>query len=196
MEKSERLQALQRIIMSLQLQHILFYKYKQKFVKRIDRLDYLLWGKSLEYEGPLYDGFQPNEWAFIAVLVGAWFIETYKLYRNSSKQENLDSLFTKENISNLSIQLIKKIVKNQLIKTTEQDKKNMEIFLATMTIKNFIENELSDTIIATKNLLMELGCCCGISKSHMQNNLYKSTELKGLSATSVNKYKGINIISI
>lgn len=191
----QRREALKRIIMSLELPHICFYEYKKKFVGRVDRLDYLLWGKTMEYEGPLYDGFQPNEWAFIAVLVGAWLIETYKLTK-ASKQELIDSLFSKENMASLSIQIIKKIVANQLIKTTEQDRKNMEIFLATLTIKNFIQNELSTTLDDTRGLLLLLACCCGASRKMVDCKIYKNTELRGLSATSVNKYKGINMTSI
>lgn len=190
----ERQSVLKRIVMSLQLQHQFFYKYKQKFIERIDRLDYLLWGKTADYEGPLYDGFQPNEWAFIAILVGAWLIETYKLTSSTEKQDLINSLFSKENMTSLAIQLIKKIVENQLIKTTDQDKKNMEVFLATLTIKNFIQNELGDKLNATRDLLLDLAMCCGSSKKTVTSKIYKSTELTGLFATGANKHKGINMV--
>jgi hypothetical protein len=46
---------------------------------RVNELDDLLWSKSLDYEGPLYDGYQHNEYRALSVLITSWVMESYGL---------------------------------------------------------------------------------------------------------------------
>jgi len=149
----------------------------------IERLGFLMWGKSASYEGPLHNGLQRNDWPLITVLVSNWLMESYVdlMKHKDVLKEDIDIFYDKQYMAKFSINLLKGLIKNGAISgITEQEVEVLD------TLDKFIMTDIQVII----DFAERTGGCCGCFGSgnkNLKTELQDMSVKQGTLATSVNK---------
>jgi hypothetical protein len=164
---------------------------EKHLVGNIDRFINLMWGKTDNYEGPLYDGLQKNEWSLVTVLVGNWAMESYVNFLKDGQvlKTDIDLFMTKQYLANFSISLLKGILKAGLVPGTDET----EIIILDKiqqipSIYKFIEDDLGK-LKGDVDLLFKSSCCGTWNYKKIKKQILLLSDDKGTFATIINKIK-------
>jgi hypothetical protein len=178
---------------------------KDVLINRSDRLIYLLWTKNENYEGPLFNSYQENEWSSIIILLGDWLLESYielmKKKKNITKE--VKDLFEVNNIVKLSTYILKSILESSIL-----GNKNMLDNLGILNnldkfpkIFEMLRTEISEHMNLITNLTD--GCCCTgkCNVNKVLKNMFKLAEETGKISAKINmilnsKKEDINVESV
>lgn len=141
---------------------------KKTIENNVERLVFLLCGKNSDYEGPLYDKYEDNEWLTISLLISNWLLESYNEIKKNKKiaEYNIKVFFQKENITKLSLYIIKKIIEHALIPNIDSKLVlgHINAYENTEMIRIVIENEVERLIEAMYDLILNNCMCCNKNK--------------------------------
>lgn len=141
---------------------------KKTIENNVERLVFLLWGKDADYEGPLYDKYEDNEWLTISLLISNWLLESYNEIKKNKKivEYDIKVFFQKENITKLSLYTIKKIIEHELIPNIDSELVlgYINAYENTEMIRTVIENEVERLIEAMYDLILNNCMCCNKNK--------------------------------
>lgn len=163
-------------------------------IQQTERLYFLLWGKDNSYEGPLYDKYEENEWFSITILITNWLIECYeKINKNKNILENeTKEFFSKNNITKLSLHIVKQIIQEGLIYNVDKKQIIMyiEIYEKSEVARNIIENEIEKLVESLYDLIIDK--CCGYSKINVTKKLQEKSVMHGKVAKIANRQIKLN----
>jgi len=158
----------------------------------------LLWGKDNDYEGPLFNSYEANEWVVILLLISNWLLEVYDKISNNSKsiKYEINQFMTKQNISNISIYIIKEIIKLDLIPgiNTQKILQNISLYENNGIIRELIEDSIYKIIDEIENLIMN-GCqfkCCMSKKSNTKKIVMAKSKDIGKMSKMINRSIHVN----
>lgn len=164
---------------------------RKYLVDHSSRLVHLLWGNTDEYEGPLFDGLQKNEWSIITVLVGNWVMEVYTdvLKDKDVLRDDILMFFSKQYLANFCFSLLKGIVKSGLVPGAGEDAlKSIDLIMRIPAIYKFIEDDLRIVIGQVDDLLNQI-CCSKSNKKKIIKSIKELSDKQGALATLLNKFK-------
>ena len=150
--------------------------------KYILRLEFLLWGKTKTYTGPLADGFETYEWISISLLLSDWLIETMV----DANLHNNASIVIKElrenpkEIAAFTLELLTKLIEHDVIKIDK--KREVLMFLQNQMIINAIFTHADDVIDVVKKIFNKTCNYC-----RKKNKIIKITERDGNKAYKLSR---------
>ncbi len=163
---------------SIQEIHPVFKEITNDLIKQSSRLYYLLYEKDRNYEGPLYNGLQKNDWTMITFLVTNWIIET--LHINSKiKYEKIKKDLIDYGVTKFAIQIIKALIIKDIIEMQQSEKPLVLLFLDNEEILHFVNNQIEKIITKISN------CCIS------RKTVLKITNKTGNKCTFANDLKSI-----
>ncbi len=133
-----------------------------------ERLYFLLYGKNDKYEGPLYNGLQPNEWPMIILLISNWLYEV--------KETNKITI----SITQVSCEILKSLIKSNVIKISLEEQYIVYTILKNQQVINFVDNEL-------EKITSKFTTCCHI----FTPNIKTITNETGTRCTFANSIKSL-----
>jgi hypothetical protein len=155
-----------------------FLKENGIIIKECLRLYYLLYEKDANYEGPLYDGLQKNDWTMILFLLTNWLVESiHDISKIKFIQIKQQIAYNK--LIHLAIIIIKKFIENNIISIDETEKPFVLLLLENKQIIDFVQDQLY-------NFVNKINNCCTNTKS-----IQKLTNETGNKCTFINKLKTI-----
>lgn len=164
---------------------------RKHLVGNIDRFVHLLWGKTDNYEGPLYDGLQKNEWSIVTVLIGNWSMESYIDFLKDEHvlKQDIELFMTKQYLANFSFSLVKSILKEGLVPGTDQTEiEILDKIQQIPSIYKFIEEDLDKLKREVESLFQS--CCWGkCNYGKIKKQILSWSDDKGTLATIINKIK-------
>ena len=151
--------------------------------KHIARLEFLLWGNTDIYMGPLVDGFDEHEWISISLLLSDWLMEVLVSVNNSTSvsYEIIEELRTNPNqIAGLTLEILTKLIEKDVIKTNK--KHEILLFLQNQLVINAVISHADELVEKVQNIITTT---CGWCKN--KKNITKITEMSGTKAYKASK---------
>lgn len=212
-----KIEELKKIILELNISenvnsNSLLNAIKPYISDKLNRLEYLLWEKDEKYEGPLYDGYQENEWISISILIGIWFMEIYQTVKlnkkniqqssglvNQNIDELIDNFFSKQNISILSCKLIHLILDMNLVPMNNTQKQLILISLMNSQTLLVIQEGLEKNVDKIKNLVNNVLNSC-FNCCNTDDDIQNISENVGTQSIMFNKIlhskAGANVVAL
>lgn len=160
---------------------------------KLDRLEDLLWGKTLVYEGPLHDGYQRNEYKSLSVMIGSWLMESYPVVDKvvTAEKEEFKALFSSNKLAIFAKAFLLATFRHKLVHVGED-------WVVSIS-KDLTKNITSALFGKVEGLVgvydTALGECCSIWSDTMKRSLAvveMFTEKRGAISTELNSLGGGN----
>jgi len=151
------------------------------------RLVYLLYGKDNNYEGPLYNGLQNNEWTMITLLVSNWLIETIHSVKPREYNQHIRELFFQYNLTEVSIKIVIVLINSGIFPLSLEEKAIVLALLHSQHTISFLNNQIESIL----NQLQSWCKCFGIG----HNKIVKVTNETGNKCTFVNSVHSLGLLS-
>ncbi len=180
-----KLEQINQLLSSLDDLPEFFKQIQNDLVQNSERLFYILYAKNDNYEGPLYNGLQDNEWPMITLLVANWLVEVIHKVKPSAYKQNIDRLFYEYNITEVACKILRSLIKGNLIPIPVGNQDFVLSILENPQVINFVNNQLE--IILNK---FQSWCCGIISPSH--KSIVQITNETGTRCTFANSIKSLN----
>ncbi len=146
---------------------IIELKQSEGFELYVKRLEFLLWGDTTKYKGPLADGFEKYEWISISLLLSDWLIETMVEARHITSQIVIDELRNNpSNIAAFTIELLTKLIERDVIKIEQKQK--ILLFLQNEMVINVVISH-ADDILAVMDKIITATCNLCKKKNTIKN---------------------------
>lgn len=151
------------------------------FEKYINRLEFLLWGNTNKYKGPLADGFETYEWISISLLLSDWLVETIVDAQHLTSQIVIDEIRKNPGeIAEFTIELLTKLIERDVIKVP--NKNEVLLFLQNEIVVNTLVSHADDLLNILEKLIT---ITCGFCKK--TNKIQKISEKDGVKAYNANR---------
>lgn len=161
--------------------HPIFYDIDYNLPKYVDRLEFLLWGKTEKYIGPLSDGFEEYEWISISLLLSDWLIEIFtdaRVHEFSIINQIRDN---PQEIASFTIELLSKLIYHDIIKTNK--KAEVLLFLQNELVINTVTSHADEILLIIENIISKT---CGFCCSNKTQKIQDISERDGLYAYKAN----------
>ena len=156
------------------------------------RLYYLLYGKDKNYEGPLYNGLDKNEWTMITLLVSNWLIETIHDISPSQYQKNIHKLFYEYNLTQVAAKIVIAFINEGIFPVNGEEEKLLIItLLGNEHIINFLNNQVEGIL---NKIQSTIHCLLPFCSKPSHKNIVKITNETGNRVTFVNSVKSVTDI--
>lgn len=162
-------------------------KIRECIVDRASRIVHLLFDKTDNYEGPLHNGLQNNDWPSITVLVGNWLTESYMtMVRDSSLlTQDVELFYDRKYMTKFSMTFMRYVMESDIIDgVSPEDLKKLEVFY------NIVEGDIGSVLEVVEKTIQST-CCSSFRMSKITSKLESLSEKQGLLATSLNAMKNI-----
>ena len=169
---------------------------KKHLNNNVSHLLYILWGKSDAYEGPLFDGFQKNDWALIIMVVGNWVMEVYTniLQDKAILQKEVELFASKKYVTELSFYIVEELVERKVVPGLDQDDLDLiRTIKGVQPLYDAIERNIG-AIIAAMESLMGVSCCGCFKKNNLKKvaaEARKRSEEQGKMAAMENEFASL-----
>lgn len=150
---------------------------------QISRLYYLLYGKDKDYEGPLYNGLQENEWSMISLLIANWVMEVFHQVKPKELKRNVNN----KNLTIIASTILIALIKNKIIPLPEGKEDIVISILENTDVLNFVNNQLE--LILNKIQYY----CCGIIPPS-KKSIMQITNETGNKCTLINSIKSLQLM--
>ena len=164
---------------------------------KLARLEDLLWGKTLVYEGPLHDGYQRNEYKALSVMIGSWLMESYPVISKvaSAEKEEFKALFSSNKLSIFAKSFLIATFRHKLVHVGED-------WIGRLS-KDLTSN-ITSALFGRVEGLVEmydgaLGECCSIWRDTMKRSLAvveTFTERRGAISTELNALGAVGTLQV
>lgn len=183
MDKHEQLK---NILSSMEDLPEFFKQNQENLARESSRLYYLLYGKDKDYEGPLYNGLQENEWSMITLLISSWVIETTHKIKPKEYNKNIRQLFFDHNVTEYACKILITLINNNIIPISNDDHKQKIIsLLGNQKIIQFVNNQV-------EMILNKIKKCCGCLPPQNKAFVKISNEI-GNKCTFINSVKSLKL---
>lgn len=181
-----KLEQIHQVLRNLEDLPEFFQQIQNDLVKYYERLYYLLYAKNDNYEGPLYNGLQDNEWSMITLLVANWLIEVIHNVKPSAYKQSIDKMLYEHNITQVASKILISLIKNNIIPVPKEKQGIILAILENPDVLNFVNNQLEIILNKLKS------CWCGVVRPS-NNTVIQITNETGIRCTFANSIKSLNI---
>ena len=150
------------------------------------RLVYLLYGKDNNYEGPLYNGLQKNEWAMITLLISNWLIETIHSVKPREYDQHIHELFFQYNLTEVATKIVIVLINSDIFPLSPEEKLIVLALLHSEHTISFLNNQIESIL----NKLQGWCKCSGTS----HKKIVKVTNETGNRCTFVNSVHSLRLL--
>lgn len=151
--------------------------------KYVNRLEFLLWGDTKRYKGPLADGFQQFEWISISLLISDWLVETIVDAKNTTTQIIIDEIRQNpQEIASFTLEFLTKLIERDIIKIDSEHKQKILLFLQNEMVVNAVLTHADDLLVIMEKIIT---ATCNFCKR--KNKIKQISERDGLKAYNANR---------